>query len=97
MFGRNGGALFTIVCLPENDGTFPTFIYRNPYVDHEEYLSEDEICERKFKKFSYWLDAGCFFICISVLCFSHQPKRIVFGTDRCGDRGKHGGFGTVLY
>ena len=36
--------LFTVVCLPQTCGTFPTVICRSPYVDEEEFLTEDEIC-----------------------------------------------------
>lgn len=37
--------LFTVVCLPKENGVFPTVIQRNPYVDCHEHLKEDEICE----------------------------------------------------
>ena len=54
----DGAKLFTVVCLPEKEGRFPTLIYRNPYVDDEEALTEQEICEKKLGGFSAWLDAG---------------------------------------
>lgn len=40
----NGVSLFTTVSLPEKAGKFPTVVYRSPYVDSEENLSEEEIC-----------------------------------------------------
>ena len=55
---NDGAELFTVVCLPENGGRFPTVIYRSPYVDAEELMSEDEICRAKTDEFAYWLEAG---------------------------------------
>lgn len=50
--------LFTVVCLPQNYGTFPTVMIRNPYVDADEILSEEKICENKLHDFRHWLDNG---------------------------------------
>lgn len=50
--------LFTVICLPDTCGKHPTVIYRTPYVDNEELMSVDEICENKLREFSHWLDAG---------------------------------------
>ena len=50
--------LFTVICLPDSKGVYPTVIYRNPYVDEEEYLSESEICERRKKEFAVWVEHG---------------------------------------
>ena len=50
--------LFTVICLPEADGQFPTMIYRSPYVDAEETLSEEEICQERAKKYAAWLEHG---------------------------------------
>jgi predicted acyl esterase len=55
---HNGAELFTVVCLPNAVGKFPTVIYRTPYVDLEESISADEICEKKRNEFSFWLEAG---------------------------------------
>lgn len=52
----NGVSLFTTVSLPEKAGKFPTVVYRSPYVDSEEKLSEEEICESRNN--SAWLDGG---------------------------------------
>ena len=41
--------LFTVVCLPQKTGKFPTVIIRKPYVDEEEALSEETICENKLQ------------------------------------------------
>ncbi len=54
----NGVELFTVACLPSAEGKYPTVIYRSPYVDAEELLSEAEICAHREAEFSYWLDAG---------------------------------------
>ena len=50
--------LFTIICLPEENGKFPTVIYRKPYVDDEELMSEEEICKIKSEEFAEWLSHG---------------------------------------
>ena len=39
----NGASLFTVICLPEGEGAFPTIIRRDPYVDADEFRPEDEI------------------------------------------------------
>lgn len=54
----NKAKLFTVVCLPENFGTFPTVIMRSPYVDADELLSEEKICENHLNNFKDWLDNG---------------------------------------
>ena len=50
--------LFTIVCLPGDKGRFPTVIYRTPYVDPHETLSECEICAQKAQEYRRWSEAG---------------------------------------
>ena len=55
---NNTAELFTVICLPDNKGTFPTVIYRSPYVDSDEFISESEICDKKAKEFSRWLECG---------------------------------------
>ena len=32
----DGAELFTMICKPSENGTFPTAILRSPYVDHAE-------------------------------------------------------------
>ena len=59
----NDAELFTVVCLPDDrGGKFPTIIHRSPYVDSEELLCEDRICEKKLSEFSPWLEAGYAFV-----------------------------------
>jgi predicted acyl esterase len=49
---------FTVVCLPEKAGKFPTVLCRTPYTGSEELLSEDEIVEKKQAEYHCWLEAG---------------------------------------
>ena len=55
---NNKAKLFTIVCLPQSNKTFPTIIMRSPYVDSDELLTEEAICENKLKEYKTWLDNG---------------------------------------
>lgn len=50
--------LFTVVCLPQKEGHFPTVIYRVPYVDHTEMMTEDQLCEAMLEHHKHWLEAG---------------------------------------
>ena len=54
----DGAELFTVVCLPEAEGTFPIVIYRSPYVDQMEEMSEQEICEHYTEMQQAWLMDG---------------------------------------
>ena len=54
----SGAKLFTVVCLPNGCGKFPTVIYREPYVDNDEELSKEEICTNRLRGFKVWLDNG---------------------------------------
>lgn len=54
----HGAELFTVISLPDGDGVYPTVIYRTPYVDADEALSEDEICARKAAEYQKWHAAG---------------------------------------
>ena len=53
----NGASLFTVVCLPA-EGRFPTVIMRSPYVDAEEFMSEDEIVAAFAESVENWLSHG---------------------------------------
>lgn len=53
-----GAELFTIVCLPEKEGRFPTVIYRVPYVDATEDQSFDVLCQNMLEAQKSWLEAG---------------------------------------
>ena len=56
---RSGDALlFTAICLPQGVGKYPTVLYRTPYADREEALSEAELCEKKLSEYAYWIEAG---------------------------------------
>ena len=56
---ETGGAkLFTVICLPQEIGKFPTVIIRSPYVDDQEHISEQTICDNKLTEFKRWLDDG---------------------------------------
>ena len=50
--------MFTVVCLPSEIGKFPTVIVRIPYVDDEENIPEQIICDNKLKEYKIWLDNG---------------------------------------
>lgn len=50
--------LFTVVCLPEKEGKFPTVIFRTPYVDDTVEQPFEEICEAKHNEYQVWLDYG---------------------------------------
>ena len=54
----DGAELFTMVFLPEEQGKFPSVIMRSPYVDHEEHISEDEICANRMRDLMPWLENG---------------------------------------
>jgi len=50
--------LFTMVCLPQKSGVFPTVIMRSPYVDAYESASEDEVCQEKLADCQHWINSG---------------------------------------
>ena len=54
----DGCRIHTTVCLPAADGKFPTMIFRSPYVDAEENLTDEEISSLKEKAFASWLENG---------------------------------------
>ena len=55
---NNNAELFTVICLPDSQGAYPTVIYRKPYVDSEEALSEKEICSEKAAEYITWIEHG---------------------------------------
>lgn len=55
---NDGAELFTIVYLPGDKGKYPTVIYRTPYVDSDETLSEEEICENRAPDYETWIEHG---------------------------------------
>ena len=50
--------LFTIVCVPQDGGKFPTVVCRSPYVDITEQQTAEEVCADKLRDFKDWLDHG---------------------------------------
>ena len=54
----DGARIFTAVCLPSAEGTFPVVLCRSPYVDSEQELAESEVCERLADAHRNWLDGG---------------------------------------
>ena len=55
---NRGADLFTAVLLPGELTQYPVVVFRNPYVEAEEHISEEEICEIRRKEYAYFLDAG---------------------------------------
>jgi len=53
-----GANLFTAVMLPEENGKFPTIISRCPYVDDEEFTTEEESLQKQAKSFAVYLEHG---------------------------------------
>ncbi|MGI6336839.1 MAG: CocE/NonD family hydrolase [Eubacteriales bacterium] len=53
-----GTQLFTAVLLPDAQGTFPTVVYRSPYVDALETLSEETVVARYLSEHAAWLNSG---------------------------------------
>ncbi len=54
----NDAQLFTAVALPQKGGRFPTVIFRSPYVDEFENVSEGEVCDWVLGTRKNFLDAG---------------------------------------
>ena len=53
-----GAQLFTMVCLPQSEGTFPVVLYRSPYVDFAEEMDEADICAQFLQERQEWLQSG---------------------------------------
>ena len=54
----NNADLFTAICLPEKSGSYPTVIFRSPYVDYAEDLSEDEIVSQLAETHKSFIENG---------------------------------------
>jgi len=54
----SGEKLFTVVLLPEKSGSFPTVIFRTPYVRHLIDKTEDELVESYKTSLAPWLEHG---------------------------------------
>lgn len=53
-----GALLHTTICLPEAEGSFPIVLFRSPYVDYMENMSDDEIAENTLREDKNFLDHG---------------------------------------
>lgn len=53
-----GERLFTVVSLPDKEGTFPIVLARSPYVDDTVNMSKEEVCERYARAHEGWNAAG---------------------------------------
>ncbi|MBQ4120363.1 MAG: hypothetical protein IJD45_08255 [Clostridia bacterium] len=71
----NNADLFTVICLPQKSGTFPTVIMRTPYVDDDEKLNEEDICKRILTDNAAWVNSGY------ALIFQHCRGRGKSGGD----------------
>ena len=58
----DGAELFTVVCLPDEVGTFPTILFRKPYHDTEAKMTEDEVVALYHEKKEKWLARGYAFV-----------------------------------
>ena len=50
--------LFTVVCLPNTQDTFPTVLMRSPYVDYAEKMTDEEVIEKVITMQQSFLDHG---------------------------------------
>lgn len=50
--------LFTVVCLPQKNGKFPTVVIRHPYVDAAENINEEIIVNNRLTEFQPWIKGG---------------------------------------
>ena len=57
-----GNKLFTLVCLPKKDGKFPTIIYRTPYADEDEFMTDAELIDYFESTHRGGLDSGYAFV-----------------------------------
>ena len=50
--------LFTVVCLPEGSGKYPTVIYRSPYMDQLRKMTDEEAAADRAAFCKHFTDAG---------------------------------------
>lgn len=55
--------LFTVVCLPEGVQRCPVVVFRSPYVDAAETMTEEEICAQVQETYGDFLRYGFGFVC----------------------------------
>ena len=54
----DGAHFFTVVLLPQKEGTFPTVILRTPYVQSTLEMSDEAVEQNCLNSFECWLDRG---------------------------------------
>ena len=54
----DGAELFTVVCLPEGSGKYPTVIYRSPYMDQLRKMTDEEAADDRAAFCKHFTDAG---------------------------------------
>lgn len=54
----NNATFFTVVLLPQKFGSYPTVIFRSPYVQNTENMSDYEVELNCLNLYSTWLDRG---------------------------------------
>ena len=54
----DGAEIFTVVCLPDREGKYPTIITRSPYVESEDPLTEAEIAAARCRSNAWLLREG---------------------------------------
>ncbi len=59
----NGTEFFTIVSLPNKEGKYPVVIFRDPYVDGAENMTEDALLQDASESAKPWNDRGYAYVC----------------------------------
>lgn len=54
----DGGKLYTIVLLPDRGEKFPTVIFRSPYVDHLQNMTDEEVRKDLERGHGGWVERG---------------------------------------
>ncbi len=54
----NNAKFFTMLFLPYKDGSFPTVVFRTPYVQSQTNMPEEEIVQNHLNGFKNWLERG---------------------------------------
>ena len=54
----DGAHFFTVVLLPQKEGSFPTVIFRTPYVQSTVEMLDCDVEQNCLKSFKVWLDRG---------------------------------------
>lgn len=54
----NSATFFTVVLLPQKSGSYPTVVFRSPYVQNTVSLSDGEVEQNCLKAYNVWLERG---------------------------------------